>query len=402
MFIPLPVPVEAALSQLQASGFEAYVVGGCVRDSLLQRCPDDWDITTSAMPDEIMTVFADCKTVPTGLEHGTVTVIMQGMPLEITTYRTDGDYSDGRHPDSVSFTSQLQEDLRRRDFTINAMAYHPQEGLVDYFGGLSDLKDEQIACVGDPLQRFGEDALRILRALRFSSVLGFEISAATADAVHRLSPLLHRVSAERISVEFIKLLRGRDVQRVLTEYWDVVCQLFPALSAHEQTVKTVAAVENTAVLRLSALLQACSPEDAKGIVESLRLDNNTARTVMLLVANKDTPLFLDDRQLRRLLCDLGESAPLLAELQRARAAAYNDDDKQAVLRNIRKRLEEIAQSDACYRLKDLAVNGNDLLELGVSAGPPMGEMLQNLLEAVMDDTCPNERDALVQYVKDRL
>lgn len=402
MFISLPAPVEAALSKLLTSGFEAYAVGGCVRDSLLGRRPEDWDITTSALPDEIMTVFADCKTVPTGLKHGTVTVIMQGMPLEITTYRTDGNYSDGRHPDSVSFTADLREDLRRRDFTVNAMAYHPQEGLVDFFGGVTDLQERRIACVGDPIQRFGEDALRILRALRFSSALGFGISAPTADAVHRLSPLLHRVSAERISVELIKLLRGRDVQRVLAEYKDVTCELFPTLSVDEQTPKTVAAVENTAVLRLAALLQGCSYEDARNIIEHLRLDNNTANTLLLLMANKNMSLCLDDRQLKRLLYKFGEVALLLAELQRARAAAFNKDEKQVMLRDIRKQLEVIVQSNACYRLNDLAINGNDLLELGVSAGPPMGELLQVLLEAVMDDICPNERAALLQYAKDRL
>ena len=213
--IDLPVAVSSAIQKLNSAGFEAYAVGGCIRDSLLEYQPDDWDITTSATPSEMQAVFAEYRTVETGLQHGTLMVLLDGMSLEITTYRVDGTYSDGRHPDGVSFTRALSEDLRRRDFTINAMAYHPKTGLVDLYDGQADLAAAIIRCVGEPYRRFEEDALRILRALRFSSTLGFAMDDATAQALRALSSTLTKVSVERITTEFVKLLCGKDAENVL-------------------------------------------------------------------------------------------------------------------------------------------------------------------------------------------
>ncbi|MBQ6445031.1 MAG: tRNA nucleotidyltransferase, partial [Clostridia bacterium] len=227
--IVLPGPVETALRLLEHAGFEAWVVGGCTRDALLRDAPKDWDITTSALPAETLSVFSDFRTIETGLQHGTVAVLLDGMLLEITTYRVDGTYKDSRHPDEVTFTRSIDEDLARRDFTMNAIAYSPARGYEDLYGGASDIKAHLIRCVGDPETRFTEDALRILRALRFSSVLGFAIEEQTASAIHALKERILHVAWERISAELLQLLCGKDVYRVLQDYRDVFAVLFPEL-----------------------------------------------------------------------------------------------------------------------------------------------------------------------------
>ena len=229
MAFTLPSYVSLALEKLNNHGFEAYVVGGCVRDSLMGRAPNDWDITTDALPEQLLSTFAEYRVIPTGLQHGTVTVLIDDHPLEITTYRIDGTYSDNRHPDSVSFTRSLREDLARRDFTINALAYHPQTGIVDHFSGLADLDNRQIVCVGDPEKRFTEDALRILRALRFSAQFGFPIEKMTAKAIHRLAPLLRRIAVERVQSELVKLLCGEYVRDVMLAFPDVIGIILPEI-----------------------------------------------------------------------------------------------------------------------------------------------------------------------------
>ncbi|MBQ5841079.1 MAG: HD domain-containing protein, partial [Clostridia bacterium] len=364
MQMPLPSPVVQALSILKMAGFEAYVVGGCVRDTMLGKQPMDWDITTSALPEQILSAFAEYKTVPTGIQHGTVTVIVENTPLEVTTYRIDGEYADSRHPNEVFFTSSLQEDLRRRDFTINAMAYHPEKGLVDCFSGAADLAAQKITCVGDPACRFTEDALRILRALRFSAVLGFSIEKVTADTIHKLAPLLRRVSAERIADELKKLLVGEHVRQVLLDFADVFCVILPELqpliglrqdnpyhhlTVYEHTVETVAAIKNDLPLRLTMLFHdvgkpACYTRDASGIdhfrghpaistaiaeraMERLRLDNATISAVKVLIMHHDDSLSLLDKQLKRLLNRLESAAYQLVEVQRADVYGQHPDKR---------------------------------------------------------------------------
>ncbi|MBQ8063719.1 MAG: tRNA nucleotidyltransferase, partial [Clostridia bacterium] len=283
--LSLPGPVETALSLLEAGGFEAYVVGGCTRDSLLGTVPEDWDITTSALPEQTLEVFRDYRTIETGLQHGTVTVRIDKTNLEITTYRVDGKYEDSRHPDAVTFTRSLSEDLARRDFTMNAIAYSPTRGWKDLYGGAEDIEDRLIRCVGDPETRFTEDALRVLRALRFSSVLGFEIEGKTADAIHALKDRINFVAYERIAVELLKLLCGKNVYRVLQDYRDVFAVILPEMEpcfdfeqhnpwhiydVYTHIAKSVEAVRPEPELRLAMLLHDIGkPEtfflDEKGI-----------------------------------------------------------------------------------------------------------------------------------------
>ena len=227
--VPLPAGVSRALTMLESAGFEAFIVGGCVRDALRGITPKDYDITTSALPEETKSVFRDWRVIETGIQHGTITVVMDGMPLEITTYRTEGTYSDNRHPDSVSFTASLREDVARRDFTMNAIAYSPTRGMIDHFGGAEDIRRGIIRCVGDPATRFREDALRMMRGIRFASVLGFAIEKNTAAAIHENKERIPTVSAERIRVELTKLLCGANVKNVLMDWWDVIGTVIPEI-----------------------------------------------------------------------------------------------------------------------------------------------------------------------------
>ncbi|MBQ8683330.1 MAG: HD domain-containing protein [Clostridia bacterium] len=440
MHITLPTPVMQALSLLNKAGYEAYIVGGCVRDSLLGKEPQDWDITTSAKPEQTAAVFADYRTIETGLKHGTLTVLIDGMSLEITTYRIDGDYSDCRRPDSVTFSDDLQEDLRRRDFTINAIAYHPEVGVVDYFSGLADLADQRLCCVGDPEKRFTEDALRLARALRFSATLGFKIEKVTAATIHKLAPLLRRVSVERIAVELKKLLCGQDVRRILLEYPDVITVMVPELqpmlglqqdnpyhylSVYEHTVETVAAVPASPLLRLVMLLHDvgkpnCYTRDTQGFdhfrghppisaaiaeqtLERLHFDRQTIHDVKKLILHHDDTLSMTDKALKRLLNRLGpELAPMLIEVQKADVWGQHPDkrdDRLVFLDSLKKRLLELIEEKVCFSVKGLAITGQDLLKIGYSSGPKVGNTLQILLEAVMDGDCPNEPNALLKLAE---
>ena len=442
MNISLPSPVMQALELLNKAGYEAYVVGGCVRDTLLGKAPQDWDITTSAKPEETAAVFADYRTVETGLKHGTLTVLIEDMPLEITTYRIDGEYTDNRHPDGVTFTANLREDLQRRDFTINALAYHPSVGIIDHFSGLADLTDRRICCVGDPEKRFTEDALRLARALRFSATLGFSIEKVTAASIHKLAPLLRRVSPERIAAELKKLLCGQNVRQVLLTYADVMTVLLPEiqpmlglqqdnpyhyLTVYEHTVETVAAIPNDLLLRLTMLLHdagkpACYTRDEQGFdhfrghpaisaaiaeqaLERLHFDRRTIDDVKKLVLHHDDTLSLTDKALKRLLNRMGSQlAPLLVEVQKADVWGQHPDkrdDRLVFLDHVKQRLTELIEEKACFRVRDLAISGKDLLQIGFLPGPKIGNMLQTLLEAVMDGDCPNEPNALLKLAKEQ-
>ena len=438
----IPRAALTAVAQLNQAGFEAYLVGGCVRDLLMGRTPGDYDLTTSAAPEQVQAVFSGCRTIETGLRHGTVTVLLEGLPLEITTFRTDGGYSDHRHPDSVRFASTLREDLARRDFTVNAMAWHPEKGLQDLFGGRQDLEAGVIRCVGSPSQRFSEDALRILRALRFAAVLGFSLDPATAEAALEQRALLACVSRERIAAELTKLLCGRDMRRVVTACWPVLAVPVPELAAmagfdqhsryHCYDVLThcaaaAEAVPPEKVLRWAALLHdagkpACFTLDPEGaghfyghakrsaamaeeILTRLRFDRETIRRVRALVELHDYPIDPPDgspeRAVRRLLSRLGETDffALLA-LKRGDALAHAPAfrARAEACSRFESLGRELLQQQACFSLRDLAVRGGDLMELGVS-GPALGALLNRLLEAVMDGRVPNEKQALLRLAE---
>ncbi len=435
----------AALRRLNDAGYEAYLVGGCVRDAILGRDPGDCDITTSALPDRVQAVFAGERVVATGLKHGTVTVLTDGEPLEITTYRRETGYSDHRHPDAVRFTGSLREDLARRDFTVNAMAWHPEKGLVDLFGGEEDLRRGLIRCVGRAEDRFAEDALRILRALRFSSVLGFPLEEATARAAEAQKDLLAFVSAERIAAELTKLLCGGDVLRVVTSYWPILAVPLPELAAmagfdqcsryHCYDVLTHCAVAAAAVpperiVRWAALLHdagkpACFTRDAEGnghfyghakksaaiaerVLTRLRFDRDAVRRIVTLVELHDIPIDPPEgdpsRAVKRLLRRLGEEdffrllavkrGDALAHAPRYRGRTHACDRIEALAR-------EILAREQCFSLRDLAVKGDDLLALGIPRGPVLGRTLEQLLEAVISGTVPNEREALLALAREK-
>lgn len=438
--IRLPRQAEKAIMRLNAWGKQAYVVGGCVRDSLRGEQPNDWDITTSARPEEIKRCFAGCKTIDTGIRHGTVTVMLEDMPLEITTYRVDGDYSDRRHPDAVKFTHELKEDLRRRDFTINAMAYHPVEGLMDYFDGGRDLLQGIIRCVGEPERRFSEDALRILRGLRFASTLNFNIEKSTAAAIHKKRGLLQQVAAERLSSECSRLLTGRAPGKVLLEYEDVLEVFIPELGpmvGFEQrnphhtldvwghTVKGVESVENSLALRLAALLHdigkpRCFTLDEKrvghfyhhaeigaqmaaSILQRLRYDRETAHLVENLVACHNLFLEPTEKAVKHALSRYGKELLLmLLALKRADILAQSPvylEENMRWLGKIKERMEALERQDACFSLRQLAIGGRELISLGIPEGKEIGRTLHWLLDAVIDERVENSEKALIRLAR---
>ena len=441
----LPRPVSDLISRLEQAGFSAYAVGGCVRDTLLSQVPHDWDLCTSARPEEMMEVFRGEHVVETGLKHGTLTVVLDHIPYEITTFRTDGSYTDHRHPDSVTFVEDVSGDLSRRDFTVNAMAYSPHTGLVDLFGGQEDLDRGVIRCVGVPEERFREDALRILRALRFAAVFDFAIDPETEKALRLLAPSLSNVAAERIREEFFKLLCGPGAGRILRAFPDVLAHIVPEISvmvgydqlnhhhSYDLWEHTVQGLENVPAdpdLRLTMLLhdtgkpavrvmddkgeahyrghQAASAEIAERVTDDLRCDRETRDRVIRLVRYHDIPLRtesgevnLDRSFLLRRLNKFGEKdlrALFLIHRADRIATGYSTREKED-----RRMTERMAALDAllaeqpCFTLKDLAVNGNDLKAFGLK-GPALGEALQQLLEAVMDGKVANEKDALNDFV----
>ena len=434
----LPKYVYEVLKKLQDSGYEAYCVGGCVRDYLLGQCPDDYDVTTSALPEQIMKVFGGYKLLTVGLKHGTVTVIIDKKPVEITTYRVDGDYKDHRHPSEVRFTPCLEEDLARRDLTINAMAYCPETGIIDPFGGQNDLKNGIIRCVGDPMKRFDEDGLRILRALRFASRYGFEIDKYTSDAVHRLRYLLSFISAERINNELCGILTG-SCGDILYNYSDVICEIIPEMypcigfeqhsKYHDKTVyghivATVVASEPTVEARLTMLLHDIgkpasffmkdgvghfyghadvSCEIAVKIIERLRFSNKIADEVLFLIKNHGIVINDDTRSIRRGLSRYGTERFL--KLIRVhyydtcgKAPAYFGE--KDLFDSIEKHTREYLENEPPMNLKQLKVNGSDISMLGIT-GREIGEALSFLLEQVIDGNCENDKDSLLTLIKNK-
>ena len=436
----LPRAAAMIIKRLNAHGHQAYAVGGCVRDSLLGIRPNDWDICTSALPEEMQAIFRDQHVVETGLKHGTLTVVIDHEPYEVTTFRVDGEYTDHRHPDAVTFVTDVREDLARRDFTVNAMAYHPETGLMDAFGGQEDLVAGVIRCVGEPERRFDEDALRILRALRFASTYGFSIEEHTARAVHTLKATLHGVAAERIRVELGKLLCGKGVGRILRDYHDVITTVLPQLApmvgfeqhtpfhrydVWEHTVRGVEAVSPSEVLRLTMLLhdsgkpaaftmddngvghahghQKISRQIAEEVLTALRVDNATHDRVLTLVECHDWPLSTERTLLKRRLNKFGEEALWqLIDVQRADAMGKGTltvEEIESRIGAIREALQELIDSKPCVTLKDLAVRGGDLIQAGVGKGKAIGQCLDYLLTEVMAERLDNDRETLLSAAK---
>lgn len=394
----LPQPVRFALNRLEEAGYEAALVGGCVRDRIMGRAPGDYDITTSAAPEETLEVFRDQRTVPTGLKHGTVTVVYGGMGMEITSFRQDGTYTDMRRPDSVRFTRSLREDVLRRDFTMNALAWEQGRGVIDHTGGLEDIRKKGIRAVGEPERRFTEDALRILRAVRFSAQMGFAIEEKTRSAVFRLQDNVGRIAVERVRVEMEKTLLGAWAARALAEYRDV---LRPRILGGERlgdegwaaAAQRIADLPQGAqpVLAWAALLLEMGPEGAEQALRALRADNATthgaARRIALAWQGPETLYAL-----RRAVGEDGFDAVQDAICLRSFSAPQKREDALLRLGQIR------AQQMPCA-VADLAVGGRDLIALGVQ-GRAVGAALQALLEEVLQGHLPNEREALLRVAKE--
>lgn len=444
MKMQIPWQCQEILDRFAEHNLQAYLVGGCVRDSLLGKQPKDWDICTEALPEQVRDIFKAYKVILTGLQHGTVTVLLGGLPVEITTYRIDGEYEDNRHPKEVFFTSSLQEDLSRRDFTINALAYHPEHGVIDYFHGTEDLERGIIRCVGDAASRYQEDGLRIMRAVRFACVLNFQFEAETEAAIRKYSYLLRNIARERIQVEFDKILTSSWAAYGLETLARLDCfpYFMPELchtwqfaqqgSRHSydvftHIVKAVASVPPDVVLRLTMLLhdigkpfawqlradggdafpdhENMGAELAGKILNRLRYDKKTISRVTLLVRNHTRQLQPEEINLRQAVADLGaETVQQLLEVKRADIKAHNNCDMTEVLQlfdTMEVMLKQILQRGDCCTLKQLAVSGRDLTALGIS-GQQVGQILNQLLQIVIQQPEKNDKMVLLELVKEEL
>ena len=391
--IQLPYEVEWVIGKIRDAGYEAFAVGGCVRDTLLGRTPEDWDVTTSARPEAVKAIFE--RTVDTGLQHGTVTVLKNRKGYEVTTYRIDGEYHDGRHPDSVEFTPNLLEDLKRRDFTINAMAYSHETGIVDEFGGMEDLKAGIVRCVGRPEDRFTEDALRLLRALRFSAQLGFEIEESTYAAIKTIAPNLAKVSKERVQAELTKLLLSAHPERILLlKETGLSAQIVPGFDAvfAPALFSKLSQLPAEKSLRWAGFLLCQSTKQAETVLKGLKMDNETIGNVSRMIEGAKETLPLEKPAVRRAMSRYTpyqlEGALKLKELMGSPDAG-----------EIRRLREEIIRDGDCVSLKDLAVKGRDLLEAGVERGPMVGEILNHLFDLVLLHPEKNDRELLLKEVR---
>ena len=434
MRIRLPEHVQQIIQRLEKEGYEAYAVGGCIRDTLLGRLPQDWDITTSACPQAVKELFS--HTVDTGIRHGTVTVLLNRQGYEVTTYRIDGEYEDGRHPKSVTFTGELAEDLKRRDFTINAMAYNETRGLVDEFDGTGDLKRGIIRCVGSPVERFEEDALRMLRAVRFAAQLGFDIEEETGAAVAALSGTIAKVSAERIQMELVKLLLSPHPDMLGLAYEFGLTKVFlpefdrmmetDQRSIHhcytvgEHTLRTLREVPADKQLRLAMLLHdvakpCCKTTDENGqnhfkghpqegeklageILRRLKFDNDTREQVCCLIRFHDDRPKLSPRNVRRAISRIGaENMPALFAVKRADTlgqSMYQREEKLQYIKDYEELFHEIQREGQCVSKKTLALGGRDLIAMGMKSGEELGRMLDTLFEHVLEDPSLNTKERL--------
>lgn len=437
--ILLPKEVEYVLNKLNNSGYDAYIVGGCVRDSILQRKPNDWDICTSALPDEMIEVFKEHEVIPTGLKHGTITVLIDKTPIEITTFRIDGKYSDNRRPDKVEFTTDIIEDLSRRDFTINAMAYNPQEGLIDPFCGMVDIENKFIKCVGNPFSRFSEDALRVLRAIRFSCQLEFEIEPNTILAIKKMHPNLGYISRERITSELNKMLVCQSFYRHLLAMPEVFSYIIPELgvgvgfhqlnpyhiyTVYDHIAYAVSYGEKDLITKLTLLFHDiskpnCVTYDSDGIahyyghgtvsaemtdkiMKRMKYDNDTREKVVELIKYHDATIEPKHKYIKKWLNRLGEEQfRRLLNVRTADILAQKtipNDERFDRISMTFKLIDEILTAEECFTLKDLAINGKDLLALGIPEGKQIGEILNVLLNMVIDDEIENNKDKLLNFV----
>lgn len=436
MTLNIPSKAKTIITLLENAGFEAFCVGGAVRDSIMGLNPTDWDITTSASPEDTVMVFKDYKTVDTGLKHGTLTVVIDKTPFEVTTYRVDGDYNDNRHPENVHFTKKLSDDLSRRDFTVNALAYNDKTGLVDLYGGQEDIYNSIIKTVGNPSARFQEDGLRIMRALRFASVLGFTIESETAKAIHDNKDLLKNISAERLAVELSKLVCGKNAFNILTEYWDVLSVFIPEIKAAvgfkqygkkhaydvwEHICHTVDTIPQDKILRLTMLLHdlgkipthkldesgnstfknhaTIGGDMAREILTRLRFDKKTINRVSFLVANHDFEPPLSKTDLKKHLKNktVDDIKTLLTIKKSDRGAlseSYRDISKES--EQCLKWLDEIEKNNECCKIAQLAITGDDLKKKGLK-GEDIGKALDTLLDAVIEGKLQNKKEDLLTY-----
>ena len=395
MNIKIPKEVENVLNILHENGFEAYVVGGCVRDSIMGKIPSDWDVATSAKPDQILLCFNNRKTIETGLKHGTVTVVINKMQIEITTYRIDGEYSDNRRPDEVLFTDKIKLDLRRRDFTINALAYN-KSGIIDLFGGLDDINNKFIKCVGAAGERFNEDGLRILRALRFASVLNFDIEENTSSSIFRNKALLNNISMERINIEFSKLIMGSNYRKILIEYREVIEVFLPEIQVlTEDEFKyrlNAMKVLNSLTLRLAVFLYNTDATDK--ILMNLKYDNKTIKTVKILVENINGRIYPVPVNVKRWLNKINYVN--LNYLIKIKKSLFDSEFYE--LEETEKIMNEIIRTKQCYSLETLAINGQDLIDAGVPKGKNIGIILDILLNEVIEGKLVNEKDSLLNFI----
>lgn len=438
MQIELPEKVQTILTTIEQAGYEAYIVGGCVRDSILGRIPDDWDITTSATPLQIKELFH--RTVDTGIQHGTVTVMMDKEGFEVTTYRIDGEYEDCRHPKEVTYTGSLEEDLKRRDFTINAMAYNPTKGLVDLFGGMKDIEKKSVCCVGNAEERFSEDALRILRAIRFSAQLGYSIEEKTVEAIRKLAPSLKKISAERIQTELVKTVVSRHPEYLRAAYeYGVTKEILPEFdramnmeqknphhcyTVGEHTLKTMQNIEADKVLRLTMLFHdlgkvnamkedsdgvrhfhghaLISEKIARTVLTRLKFDNDTIRKVTVLIryhdhGNGEIP---SEYMVRKSISMIGENLfPKFLKVKQAdmdAQSSYQRKEKEESLNAFKTAYQNILKRGDCVSLKTLAVTGKDLIDAGMKPGKKIGKILNGMLDFVMEHPECNEKTYLMR------
>lgn len=395
----VPADAEQIIEKLNEHGFEAYVVGGCVRDSLLGKEPEDWDITTSAKPGEVKAIFS--RTIDTGIQHGTVTVMLNRQGYEVTTYRVDGEYEDGRHPKSVDFTTSLLEDLKRRDFTINAMAYNGREGLVDAFGGMEDLENRVIRCVGSAVNRFTEDALRILRAVRFSAQLDFRIEDETYEAISLIAPNLEKVSKERIATELTKLLLSGHPEKMkrvsdtgASRY--ISEPFFKAAVLSKGELRPLGCLPAVKYMRWAGFLRREQGETAADILRDLKMDCDTMDRVKILVSRWRTPIAAEKPAIRRVMNQIpGDLFDSLLCFQAVFAGEVGEGYGET-LKMVKALAEEIREAGDPVNLKELAVDGRDLMAAGMNPGPALGKTLNALMEQVLERPECNERAYLLR------
>jgi tRNA nucleotidyltransferase (CCA-adding enzyme) len=438
MKIDIPANIKKALDILDNNGFEAFIVGGCVRDSLMGKAPNDFDVTTSARPQEIMNCFKGFKTVTLGIKHGTVAVIIDGEQVEITTYRVDGEYKDNRRPDSVTFTKNIKEDLSRRDFTINAIAYNQNCGLLDCFGGREDIENEIIRCVGKPKTRFQEDSLRILRGLRFASTLGFEVEESTSFAMEECKNLIKNISSERIFCEFKKLLLGENVESVLLKYYSVIGSFIPEIlpsvgfdqkniyhkyDVYGHTVKAICSSPYNEIIRLAMFFHdigkpSCftqkdgighfyghskiSEEITRKVLIRLKVDKKALEEICTLVRYHDIQMNITEKSVRRLLLKFGEEMFfMLLDVKRAdnKSKAESLWCRMEDFQKIEDIAKKILNEHQCISLKTLEINGHDIIAEGITDGREIGRLLKLALDAVIDGDIPNQKERLIELIR---